>query len=132
MARIPAGSADTAACHTPARRTPVASVAALPTAGPSAMTRSPLLRLWIGSGFLPWADRTSLMKSNEAELSRTVSSTLGGSVVATLGTRSWGMILLAIYLILVGLGVFGLVLPALLTGIIALLAGILILVPLVR
>jgi hypothetical protein len=42
------------------------------------------------------------------------------------------MILLGIYLILVGLSVFGVALPLALTGIIALVAGILILVPLVR
>ena len=49
-----------------------------------------------------------------------------------LGNRSWGMILLAVYLILVGLGVLGVILPSQLTGIIALVAGILILVPLIR
>jgi len=49
-----------------------------------------------------------------------------------LGNRSWGMILLAIYLILVGLGVLGFALPLQLTGIIALVAGVLILAPLIR
>ena len=49
-----------------------------------------------------------------------------------LGNRSWGMILLGIYLILVGLGVLGVVLPLQLTGIIALVAGVLILAPLIR
>jgi len=42
------------------------------------------------------------------------------------------MILLGIYLILVGLAAFGVVLLGQLTGIIALIAGILILVPIVR
>jgi len=42
------------------------------------------------------------------------------------------MILLGIYLILVGLATFGVVLPGQLTGIIALIAGILILVPTIR
>ncbi|MGQ0568307.1 MAG: hypothetical protein ACT4P5_02065 [Armatimonadota bacterium] len=49
-----------------------------------------------------------------------------------MGERNWGMILLGVYLILVGLSVFGLILPGVLTGIIALIAGILLLVPLVR
>lgn len=52
--------------------------------------------------------------------------------MARMGERNWGMILLGVYLILVGLSVFGLILPVMLTGIIALVAGILLLVPLVR
>ena len=47
-------------------------------------------------------------------------------------TRNWGMILLAVYLILVGLSVFGVIIPLQLTGIIALIAGILLLAPLIR
>ena len=47
-------------------------------------------------------------------------------------TRNWGMILLAVYLILVGLTVFGIIIPGPLTGILALVAGILLLMPLVR
>ncbi|HEV8340255.1 MAG TPA: hypothetical protein VGR25_11460 [bacterium] len=49
-----------------------------------------------------------------------------------MGNRAWGMILLGIYLILVGLAMFGVVLPAVVTGVVALAAGILILLPLVR
>ena len=52
--------------------------------------------------------------------------------MARMGDRNWGMILLGVYLILVGLSVFGLILPVVLTGIIALVAGILLLAPLVR
>jgi hypothetical protein len=49
-----------------------------------------------------------------------------------MGNRAWGMILLGIYLILVGLAMFGVVLPPVVTGVVALAAGILILLPLVR
>jgi hypothetical protein len=52
--------------------------------------------------------------------------------MALMGGRNLGMILLAVYLILVGLSVFGIALPAQLMGIIALVAGILILIPLFR
>ena len=49
-----------------------------------------------------------------------------------IGNRPWGMILLGVYLILVGLGIFGVVIPSVVTGVIVLAAGILILLPLVR
>jgi hypothetical protein len=49
----------------------------------------------------------------------------------TVETR-WGMILLAVYLILVGLSVVGVIIPLRLTGIVALVAGILLLIPVVR
>ncbi len=49
-----------------------------------------------------------------------------------MGNRSWGMIALGVYLILVGLGIFGVALPPVVTGVLALAAGVLILLPLVR
>lgn len=49
-----------------------------------------------------------------------------------MGSRPWGMILLGVYLILVGLTVFGVVIPPVITGVVALAAGILILIPLIR
>lgn len=50
-----------------------------------------------------------------------------------MGNRALGMILLGVYLILVGLATtFGLGLPSVVMGVIALAAGILILLPLVR
>lgn len=52
--------------------------------------------------------------------------------MARMAERNWGMILLAVYLILVGLAAFGLAVPPFLTGIIAIVAGVLLLVPLFR
>lgn len=43
-------------------------------------------------------------------------------------TNNIGMIALAIYLILVGLGVFGLAIPSIILGILALVAGVFILI----
>ena len=39
-----------------------------------------------------------------------------------MGNRSWGMILLGVYLILVGLAIFGVALPPVVTGVVALAA----------
>lgn len=50
-------------------------------------------------------------------------------MIRTLHGRSWGMILLAVWLILTGLSYFALIaLPATLTAILALAAGVLILI----
>lgn len=47
--------------------------------------------------------------------------------------RPWGMILLGVYLVLVGVAsLFGVVIPSVLMGLLALVAGILLLLPLVR
>ncbi len=43
-------------------------------------------------------------------------------------TRNWGMLLLAVWLILSGLSIFGISLPALIMGLIVLAAGVLILI----
>lgn len=50
-----------------------------------------------------------------------------------MGNRAFGMILLGVYLILVGVATtFNVALPSVVMGVIALVAGILILLPLVR